>query len=211
MSVKSNFYEMSANKIIEAMKKRDIEAYYCETKEDGLKKALELIPEKSTVTWGGSQSIKEIGLTDALSNGNYTVYDRANASTQEEIKQIYIKAFSCDYYLASSNAVSLDGKLINIDGTGNRVAAMIYGPKNVILVVGMNKVEKDEDLALSRVRNKASVMNAMRIGVNTPCVKSPSCYDCLSEECICCQTVVTRKSKIKNRIKVILVGEELGY
>lgn len=211
MTAKQNFNLLLATKVISAFNKRNIDGYYCETKQEALNKALELIEENSTVTWGGSQTIYQIGLVDAVSKGNYQVFNRDTANTIEEKQEISRKAFYCDYYLASCNAVSEDGKLINIDGTSNRVAAIAFGPQNVILVVGMNKVEKDEVSAVNRARNRASVMNSLRLGVNTPCVKTGTCHDCTSEDCICCQIVITRMSRIKNRIKVILVGEDLGF
>lgn len=111
----------------------------------------------------------------------------------------------------SSNAITLGGKLVNIDGNGNRIAALIYGPKNVIVVAGMNKVTTDEESAMKRIRNYASPVNALRLSQNTPCAATGECHDCLSDACICCQVLVTRKSRTKNRIKVILVGEELSY
>lgn len=211
MTPKNKFNALNALKVIKEMEKRNIEAFYCDTKENALKKALELIPIKSSIAWGGSQSIEEIGLIKALYNGDYTLYDRENAKNQDEVTDIFHKAFNCDYYLLSTNAFTCDGKLINIDGNGNRVAAMIYGPKNVLIITGMNKLEKNEESAMLRARNNASVINAIRLERNTPCTKTGSCNDCTSEDCICCQVVVTRMSRIKNRIKVILVGEELGY
>ena len=211
MTPKEIFNEINAKKIIENLEKRNIQGFFVKTKEEALKLALNIIPNKSTICWGGSQSILQIGLIDALYNGDYTLFDRAKATTQEEIDNIYRKAFFSDFYLASANAITLDGKIINIDGTGNRVSAMIYGPKNVLLIVGLNKVAKDEISGIDRARNYASPMNAIRIDKNTPCKVKGNCYDCISNETICCVTTITRYSKEKNRIKVILVEEELGY
>lgn len=211
MTPKELFNEITARKIIENLEKRNMQGFFVKTKEEALKKALELIPEKSTICWGGSQSILQIGLIDALYRGDYTLFDRAKATNQDEVNSIYRQAFFSDFYLASANAITLDGKIVNIDGTGNRVAAMIYGPKNVILIVGLNKIAKDESSAVDRVKNYASPINAIRLDRNTPCKIKGNCYDCLSTETICCVTTITRYSKDKNRIKVILVGEELGY
>lgn len=211
MTPKEMYNEINAKKIIENLEKRNMQGFFVKTKEEALQKALELIPNKSTICWGGSQSIIQIGLVDALSNGDYQVFDRAKANNQEEIDEIYRKAFTSDFYLASTNAITLDGKIVNIDGTGNRVAAMIYGPKNVILIVGINKISKDEASAIDRVKNYASPINAMRLDRNTPCTIKGNCYDCLSGDTICCVTTIQRYSRFKDRIKVILVGEELGY
>ncbi len=185
--------------------------FFIKTKEEALQKALELIPSKSTICWGGSQSILQIGLIDALYKGDYTLFDRAKATCQDEIDDIYRKAFTSDFYLASANAITLDGKIVNIDGTGNRVAAMIYGPKNVLLIVGVNKICTDEPTAIDRVKNYASPINAIRLDRKTPCSINGKCYDCLSNDTICCVTTVNRYSKVKDRIKVILVGEDLGF
>ena len=211
MIKKEIYNELNAKKVIENLEKRNIQGFFVKTKEDALKKSLELIPNKSSICWGGSQSILQIGLIDALYKGNYNLFDRAKATCQEEIDYIYRKAFTSDFYLASANAITLDGKIVNIDGTGNRVAAMIYGPKNVILVIGVNKICTDELSAINRVKNYASPINAIRLNKKTPCTIKGSCYDCLSNDTICCVTTVNRYSKEKNRIKVILVGEELGY
>lgn len=211
MNAEAEYNRVVAENIIKNFAKRNIEGFYCDTKEEALKTLLELIPEKSVISWGGSQTIKEVGIVDALKNGDYSVIDSAEATSAQEVQEIYRKAFSSDFYLASSNAVTNDGKLVNVDGTGNRVSAMIFGPKNVILVVGMNKVTSTEAEALVRVRNKAAAMNALRLSKNTPCSKTGVCQECLSDNCICCNIVVTRYSKIKARLKVILVGETLGY
>lgn len=211
MTALQKYYSMRAEKVIKSLQKRRMLGYYCQTKEEALNKAMEIITPKSTISWGGSQSIMEIGLIDKLKAGDYTLFDRATVQTKEEIDEIYKKAFSADYYLMSSNAITLDGKLVNIDGNSNRVAALVYGPSNVIIVAGMNKIENTEELALKRARNIAAPINAIRLNTNTPCASTGNCHDCKEDECICCNTVITRMSRIKDRIKVILVGEELGY
>lgn len=199
-----------AEQVIKAMESRNMEAYYASSKEDALAKALELIPEGSSVTWGGSMSIKEIGLTQALHEGNYEVYDREMCSTPEEKRQIALKAFDCDFFLSSSNAVSEDGVLVNIDGNANRVAAIAFGPRNVLMIVGMNKVVKTETDALSRAKHIAAPINAQRFG-GTPCTVTGECAQCKSPKCICCQTMITRFSQAPKRIKVILVNDDLGF
>lgn len=201
--------KLLAEQMIRAMEARNMEGFYAETKEEALNKALELIPEGSSISWGGSMSIQEIGLTKAVHEGNYEVYDRTD-KTPEERRQVMLKAFDCDYYLASANAISEDGILVNIDGNANRVAAIAFGPRNVLMIVGMNKVVKTEADALSRAKNVAAPINAQRFG-GTPCAVTGACSMCKSPSCICCQTLVTRFSKEPKRIKIILVNEELGF
>ena len=205
--------KLRAKTIIKGLEKRNMEGVFCETKEDALSKALSYIEEGFSVTWGGSMSIEEIGLMDAVKNGNYKVIDRSVAKNYEEQREIFSKAVLADYYLMSSNAITLDGELINIDGTGNRVACLTYGPKNVIMIVGMNKVVNDVEDGIKRVRNFASPPNTLRLGLKTPCSMTGRCGDCYGDTCICSQIVVTRRQSamMKDRVKVILVGESLGY
>ena len=199
--------------IIKGLEKRNMEGVFCETKEDALTKALSYIEEGSSVTWGGSMSISEIGLMDAVKNGNYEIIDRSVAKNYDEQREIFSKAVLADYYLMSSNAITLDGELINIDGTGNRVACLTYGPKNVIMIVGMNKVVNDVEDGIKRVRNFASPPNTLRLGLKTPCSMTGRCGNCYGDTCICSQIVVTRRQSaaMRGRIKIILVGESLGY
>lgn len=188
-----------------------MEAYFVKTKEEALKKALELIPEGSSISWGGTVSAKEIGLLDAVHEGNYEVYDREEAQTPELKNEIAHKALDCDFFIGSTNALAENGVMVNIDGNANRVAAFAFGPKNVLLIVGMNKVVKSEEDAMSRARNEAAPINAQRFGLDTPCSKNGMCYDCKSPDCICCQILITRYSRAAKRIKVILVDENLGF
>ncbi len=211
MTPKQQYYGTICNRAVEALNKRGFQAWYCEDKKSALEKALSLISEEASVTWGGSVTLDEIGLIDALKSGNYNALDRTLAKDADERKEMYRKAFYCDWYLCSANAVSLNGEIINIDGTGNRVAAMMYGPDNVLLVVGANKLELTEEIALSRARNIASPINAARFNTDTPCNKVGSCMDCLSDESICSYITITRKCKPKGRIKLIIVGEDLGF
>lgn len=203
--------KMLGEQIIKNLKSRNMEGYYAETKEDALKKALELIPEGASVAWGGSMSIQEIGLKEAVCKGNYTAYNREDAKTAEEKRKIELATYDADYFLTSTNALSEDGVLVNIDGNSNRVSAIAYGPRNVLMVVGMNKVVKDAQTAVSRARNEAAPINAQRFGLNTPCSKTGACFDCKNPDTICCQFLVTRYSKHEGRIKIILVNEDLGF
>lgn len=202
---------MLAEKVIKGLQSRNMESFYAETKEDALKLALELIPTGSSVSWGGSMSIEEIGLKKAMREGDYIVYDRDAAKSPEERREVEIKTFGCDYFLASSNAVTEDGILVNIDGNSNRVAAIAYGPKHVLMIVGMNKITKDVDAAIYRARNEAATINAQRFPVNTPCKVTGSCANCKSPDTVCCQFLTTRFSKHTGRIKIILVNENLGF
>lgn len=211
MDVREMRNEALGNRVAEALKARNMDAWYVKTREEAVAKALELIPEGSTISMGGSASVRESGLTEALDCGNYVFYDRDKAATQEEKQEIAFKAFTCDWYLGSVNGMSEDGVFVNIDGNANRVAAYAFGPKNVLLIVGMNKVVKTEEDAMHRARNEAAPINTQRFGIQTPCVKNGSCFDCKSPDCICCQIMVTRFSRIPKRFKIILVGENLGF
>lgn len=203
--------EKLGKKMVKAMEKRFYGAYYCATKEEALKQALKLIPKKSVVTWGGSSSIREIGLTEALNAGDYEALDRDLAKNAKEKEEIALRAFSADVFLMSANGISEDGFLVNIDGTGNRVAALAYGPKKVIVIAGMNKVAKTLEDAKSRARNIAAPINEQRFNRKTGCNVSGCCEDCMSEESICCEMLITRMSRPSGRIQVILVGEDLGF
>lgn len=211
MSIKQQTYETLAKTLIKKFEARGFEGYYCNTKEEALSQALSLMKEGSTVTWGGSETLKEIGMFDALKEADYVLWDRATAKTPQEQKEFYAKSTLADYYLMSSNAITLDGQLVNVDGNGNRVACLITGPENVIVIASMNKVMPDVESAMARVRNFAAPPNVIRLNKDTGCKDFGKCVDCLKDDCICCHTVITRKSRVKNRIKVILVGEELGY
>ena len=211
MTPKAQAMQSLANTIIENMKKKNLEGYYCATAKEAVEKALSLMPEGSSVTWGGSMSIIESGLMDAVCQGNYEIIDRDTAKTPEEAREMYAKQVMSDFYLMSSNAVTMNGELVNIDGRSNRISCLCWGPQNVIVLAGMNKVTPDVDSAIKRVRNIAAPPNAVRLNRNTPCAKTGKCGDCYSPDCICSQILVTRRSSTPNRIKVILVGEELGF
>ena len=211
MSPKQKSHKKQAETIITNFSKRGIEGYYCEDRASAVEKAMGLIAAGSTVSWGGSTTLAEIGIMDVLKDSDLELIDRMTAVAPREKKEIYAKTVMADYYLTSANAITLDGQLINIDGNGNRVACIITGPDNVIVIAGMNKIATDVDAGIARVRNFAAPPNAQRLGSKTPCAVTGKCEDCLSPDCLCCNTVITRKSKIPNRIKVILVGEELGF
>ena len=200
--------EELAQKIIKGLKSRNMTGYYVKTKEEALNKALELIPEQSKITKGGSMSVNEIGLVDALKAGNYEYCDR-EARADKRAAELF--AYNADIYLGSTNAITEDGILINIDGNSNRVSAYAYGPRKLILIVGMNKAAADVDSAMKRARNEAARLNAKRFGLSLPCTITGSCMNCKSPDTICCQFLVTRYSRHNDRIHVILVDEALGY
>ena len=211
MSFKNDTYAITAKEIIANLNKRNMEGYYCQDAKEATEKAISLMKKGASVAWGGSESIKECGLMDAVRNGEYDIIDRMQAVTDEEKKAMYARIVTCDYFLMSTNAITLDGELVNIDGNGNRVAPLIHGPENVIIIAGMNKVTEDVDSAYKRIKTSACPPNAVRLGKQIPCGLTGVCKDCLSPECFCNQIVVTRRSGHTGRIKVILVGEELGY
>ena len=203
--------ERLAAKLIKNLERRHFEAHYCHTAEDIIAKVKSIIPEGSSITWGGSMSIRDIGLTQALKDGNYVVYDRDDVTTAEEKLAVYRKAFEVDYYLASTNAISEDGVLVNIDGNGNRVAAITWGPKHVIFVVGLNKVAQDVGAALQRARSTASPINAARFDIDTPCQKDGMCHNCNSPQSICNYIHFLRNPHPEKRHIVILTDLNLGY
>ena len=205
------YYEKRGNILVKNLKARHFDAYYCDNREEALKKALELIPEGSTVGWGGAHSAEQIGLMEALHAGNYRPIDRSLAKSPEEREQMMRDCMFCDVFLTGANGLSLDGQMVNIDGTGNRVAATIYGPKSVIVIAGMNKVEDTLDAAVNRARTVAAPMNNQRFNNDNPCSVTGTCGNCKNLTCICNQIVITRHCRPVDRIKFILVGEELGF
>ncbi|SHK66408.1 Uncharacterised ACR, YkgG family COG1556 [Selenomonas ruminantium] len=200
--------ELLAQTVIKGLQSRNMEGFYAKDKEEALKLALELIPQGSTVTMGGAMSVHEIGLTDALVKGDYNFIDRDKV---EDKRQAMLMAYDADVFLSSTNAMTQDGILVNIDGNANRVSAIAQGPKKVLFIVGLNKVCDDLDGAMKRARNVAAPINAQRFGLSTPCAKTGACFDCKSPDTICCQFLITRYSLHKGRIQVILVNDSLGF
>ena len=200
--------DLLAQKVIKGLESRNMKGFYAKDREEALKIALDLIPEGSSVTMGGSVSVAEIGLVDAVKNGNYEFIDR---NTAEDKRKAALAAYDVDFFLSSCNAMTEDGVLVNIDGNANRVSAIAHGPRKVLFIVGMNKVCKDVDSAMKRARNVAAPINAQRFGLETPCAKTGSCMDCKSPDTICCQFLITRYSRHADRIHVILVNDHLGF
>ena len=204
-------YDKAGPKVAEALNKRHFEAYYCPDRAAALEKILELIPQDHVVSWGGAATVDELGVKEALRQRGQAVIDRDTAKDAQERQQMLKQALTCDTFLMGSNAISADGQLVNIDGTGNRVAALCFGPTQVVVVAGMNKVAGDLDGAMRRAREVAAPMNAQRFPLKTPCVANGLCGDCKGPDSICAQIVTTRLCKPAGRIKVILVGEDLGF
>ena len=200
--------ELLAQKVIKGLQSRNMSGYYAPDRESALALALSLIPEGSTATMGGGMSVHEIGLVDALKAGDYNFIDRDEAADK---RAAMLAAYDADVFLASCNAITEDGILVNIDGNSNRVSAIAQGPKKVVFIVGMNKVCSDVDGALKRARNVAAPTNAQRFGISTPCAKTGACLDCKSPDTICCQFLITRYSRHPGRIHVILVNDNLGF
>lgn len=204
--------QLLAEKMIKNLRRRNMEAFYCPTAQDAVAQVQALIADGSSVTWGGSMTIRDMGLPQALrERGTLEVLDRDMVEDAQEKQQMYLKAFSADVYLSSANAISEDGVIVNIDGNGNRVAAITWGPRMVIFVIGLNKVAATVQDAISRARSTASPINAQRFDISTPCHNDGVCHNCNSPESICSYIHLLRNSRNGNRHKVVLVGENLGY
>ena len=199
--------EILAQTVIKGLESRNMSGYYAADKEEAVKKALEVIGKGSTVAMGGCQSAHEIGLIQALEEGDYNYIDRSNMTPRESL----MAAYDADVFLSSANAMTNDGIMVNIDGNSNRVSCIAQGPKKVVFIVGMNKICSDLDEAIKRARNVAAPANAQRFDVKTPCKVTGKCADCKSPDTICCQFLITRYSRHEGRIHVIFVNDTLGY
>ncbi len=208
---KQKYYEKRGQLLVKNLKARHFDAFYCADRGEALAKALELIPKEATVGWGGALTAQQIGLIDALNAGEYKTIDRDKASTPEERETAMKRCLLADVFITGANALSIDGQMVNIDGNGNRVAAIVYGPESVVVIAGMNKVVDSLDAAVTRARTVAAPMNKQRFPMQTPCEVTGTCADCKSDGCICNQLLITRNCKPAGRIKFILVGEELGF
>jgi L-lactate utilization protein LutB len=198
-------------RVVQALKSRFFEAWYFDKRAEAIEQILSLIPKTDVVSWGGSLTISSLGIKERLLQAGIKVIDRDTASTNEERQEFMRQALLSDTFLASSNAISEDGQLVNVDGNGNRVAAMIYGPKQVIVAAGMNKVVKSVEDAMIRARTIAAPLNIQRFpAINTPCAETGTCKNCMSPSSTCSYLVTTRLCKPAGRIKLVLIGEPLG-
>ncbi len=203
---------LMAQKTVEALKKNNFEAEYVASKEEARERLLSLIPAGATIGKGGSMTIAELDVLDELEKKGHCIYNHGLSNlSPEEKDDIRKKELTCDYFLCSTNALTLDGKLVNVDGTGNRVAAMIYGPKEVIIVTGINKLVKDVERAIERIETVAAPINCKRFNFTNPCTKSGMCMDCQADTRICNVTTIMHKKPSRSSIRVIIVGEQLGY
>jgi L-lactate utilization protein LutB len=204
--------EQKIKRTMENLEKNNIESYFVEDNSALIEKISRFVKEGDTVSVGGSMTLFETGVIEFLRNGKFNFLDRYEQGLNgNDIKDIFRKTFSADVYFVSSNAVTEKGELYNVDGNGNRVAAMIYGPDSVIVIVGVNKIVRDVKEAIERNKEYAAPANAKRLNRNTPCTKVGYCMDCSSSERICNDYVLIRRQGQKGRIKVIIVGKELGY
>ena len=211
MGYKSQSYENQAKTIIKNLEKRNMKGYYCETGEKALELVKSILPKGALVTNGGSETLVETGIMDLIRSGDYEYIDRKSAKTPEESRALYGKIVTADYFLMSTNAITKEGELVNVDGIGNRVACLINGPAHVLVIAGMNKAVPNLEDGIRRVRNIAAPPNSIRVGSKTPCSVTGFCADCQSDDCICCQIMVTRFSRIPKRFKIILVDANLGF
>lgn len=211
MTNKQLAFETTAKTIIRNLETRNMEGYFFENSKDAVAAILEMMPAGSTITWGGSETFKETGMFDALKANDYELIDRTTATTDEERRAQYGQMAMADYFFMSSNAVTLNGELVNIDGNSNRVGLLVHGPRHVMILVGMNKITADVESGVKRVRTYACPANAKRLQKSTPCAVLGKCGECLSSECMCNNIVITRRSGHPGRIKVFFIAEELGY
>lgn len=204
-------YRTTAETVIKNLKRRNMEGYYCETSEEAVELVRSMIPAGDSITWGGTVTFGETGVKAALEQGDWRMIDRATATTPEEKREMWRDRTSADWFFMSANALTLDGELVNIDGNSDRLSLLLHGPEHVVVLVGMNKLVADVDAGFKRIRTVTCPLNAARLHTNTPCEVAGVCSECHSERCMCCQMVVTRHSRHEGRIKVVLIGESLGY
>lgn len=204
--------DKKVERTLAALEKNKMHGVYVERKDQVVNKVKSFMKDGETVSVGGSMTLFETGVIDFLKSGPYNYLDRyAEGLSRDEMEEVFRKSFFADTYVTGTNALTEEGELYNVDGNGNRVAAMIYGPKSVIVVAGINKIVQNYEEAVERLRRIASPANATRLSCKTPCTVTGVCQDCRSEGRICCSYTVFRQQRKKDRIKVILVGEELGY
>lgn len=213
--------DVDIEKLMANLERNGMKPYFVEKKEDVVPLVKTIVKKGESVSCGGSVTLEETGVKALMQSGDYDFIDRSGLEG-EELRQAYIRAFGCDTFFTSSNAVTQNGELYNVDGNSNRVACIVYGPKSVVMIVGVNKIVKDINAAIERVKTVAAPQNTLRLGIATPCGKSGKCVSlskenplmcdgCGGESRICCNYVVSARQRHKDRIKVIIVNEKLGY
>jgi len=193
---------------------KNINCFYFNKTEEVIDKVLSLIETGNSIGFGGSTTIIDCGLIDVLRDGKYDIIDRYKPGlTKEQIFEMRVKSLTCDVFITSTNAVTMDGRLVNIDGIGNRVAAMTFGPKKIIVIAGRNKITENVESAITRIREIAAPANAIRLGVNTPCAKMGSCDEkaCFPPDRLCSTISIIESQPIKDRLYVILINGNYGY
>lgn len=200
-----------ATTVIKNLSRRNMEGYWCESSQDAIRLITQMIPAGDSIAWGGSETFKQTGMKAALESGTYRLLDRSAATCADEQRKLWRERADADWFFMSTNALTCNGELVNIDGNGDRLALLVHGPRHVIVLAGMNKIVADVDAGIKRVRTVACPANAARLHTNTPCEITGVCAACHTEQCMCCQEVITRHSRQTGRIKVVLIGEELGY
>lgn len=208
--IHQGYYDKRGAQLVKNLRSRHFEAVYVPDRAKALEQALAWIPEGASVGWGGAMSAQQIGLIDAVKAGPYRAIDRDAAATAQEREQKMRQCLSADVFVCGANALSLDGQMVSIDGNGNRVAAIVYGPERVVVIAGMNKVCDTLEAALIRARTLAAPLNKQRFPAQTPCEVTGTCADCKAEACICNQILITRHCRPAGRIRFVLVGEDLG-
>lgn len=210
-------------KTLKNLEKNNMKAYYCETSSDALEVVKTLLPKGCTVSHGGSETIKQMGVADLLKSGEYNYLDRSKCQTREETEALYRECFSADVYVTSSNAITENGELYNVDGNSNRVACIAYGPESVVVIAGVNKIVENIDNAVERVKQVCAPQNTDRLNIDTYCRLKGHCVSldvddepficdgCNSDTRICCNYLISARQRKKDRIKVILINENLGY
>lgn len=205
-------YRTTAETVIKNLKRRNMEGYYCETSAEAVELVCGMIPAGDSITWGGSVTFTQSGMKAALEErGSWKLLDRTTAVTDDEKREMWRDRASADWFFMSTNALTIGGELVNIDGNGDRLACLVHGPSHVVVLAGMNKLVADVDAGIKRIRTTTCPLNAARLHTATPCETAGICGNCHAERCMCCETVITRHSRHDGRIKVVLIGEELGY
>ncbi len=205
--------ELIARKTIQSLENNNIAALYAETADDACLQVLHRIPEGSKVGYGGSLTLDQLGLKETIRKGKYNLlYRQLYGMSEDEQDKVRRESLFSDVFLMSTNALTMEGHLVNIDGIGNRVAALIFGPPKIIVISGVNKIVPDYEAAVYRIKNHVAPIHAKRRNKNLPCAETGFCVNCHSPERFCNALVVIEHQYLKNkdRITVVIVGEELG-